>query len=131
MKNVFLFSTLFILCSCSEILETAIDNAIPEPATLTISIKNNTQFNMEDPQIIMDGYTFYYQDIDPGYHSEGHSSPYAYSEAFIRVKINGKLFVYSPLVYDQNSIVTEGSYSYHVDILDYDQRKFSIKRIDD
>ncbi len=127
----FLLLTLITFYSCSDIFERIIDNAIPEPETLQISIKNTTQYTFENSQIVIDGYTYYFQDIPPNYFSGSHVFAYAYSDAFIRVKINGNLFIYSPLVNDESTKVTKGTYTFEVSILNYEQGKLAVHRIDD
>lgn len=115
-----------MVLSCSEVTDNLIENTIPEPKTLEIGIKNDTNHRFTRTEIISDNSTFVYQIIEPGEFSNFHEMAYIYSEAEIRIQTADAYFSFIPSHYLEDTKVTKGLYYFEVNI--YNNQTVSIIR---
>jgi hypothetical protein len=114
-KGIILIIMLMVL-SCSEVTENLIDNAFPDPPTLDVGIKNNTNYRFTRTEIISDTRTFVYQIVEPGEFSNFLEMASIYSEAEIRIQTENAYFSFTPSHYIEDTKVTKGWYYFEVNI---------------
>lgn len=115
-KGIILLGILLFF-SCTEVTENIIENAIPEPSKLEVGIKNNSSYRFNRTEIISNNSTIVYQIIEPGQFSDFLEMGYIYSEAEIRIQTENGYFSFSPLLYIEDTKVTNGLYYFEVNIL--------------
>ncbi|MCB0461984.1 MAG: hypothetical protein KDC81_04710 [Flavobacteriaceae bacterium] len=117
MKKPILLLVVLLFCSCSDIIENAIENAIPEPETLEIGIKNNSSVVFNRIEITTkSGLRHVFQVTDPTAFSEFQVSDFSYSEAEIIIMTEHKNYAFSPLFYDESTKENKGRFYYDISI---------------
>lgn len=117
MKQPILFLCFLLFCSCSEIIDNVIENAIPEPDTLEIGIKNSTNYVFNRVEITTkSGFIHVFQVTDPGYYSNFQVSDYAYDEVQIVIFTDVKNYAFTPIYFSEDTKVSKGIYYYDISI---------------
>lgn len=116
MKYIVLLISLITLLSCSRATEIIIDQALPEPKTLDIGIKNNTNTKFLRTEIVTSNGKLVFQQIEPNSYSNFYEISAIYSEVEITVKTANGYYSFSPSSYDEDTKVTQGTYYFEVSI---------------
>lgn len=114
--NGFLLVIALLLFSCNEVTDNLLDEVIPEPDTLEVGIKNNTNYRFNRTEIISNNNTFVYQVIEPDAISNFIEMAFIYSEVELKIQTDDGYFSFSPSHYLEDTKVTKGLYYFEVNI---------------
>ncbi|TYA52181.1 hypothetical protein [Formosa maritima] len=114
--NGLLLIITLLFFSCSDVTENIIENAIPDPETLEVGIKNNTNYRFTRTEIITNNSTYVYQIVEQESYSEFFEMAYIYSEVEIKIQTNNGYFSFTPSHYIEDTKVTKGLYYFEVNI---------------
>jgi len=112
----FLLIITLLFFSCSDVTENIIENAIPDPETLEVGIKNNTNYRFIRTEIITNNNTYVYQVIEPDAISNFIEMAFIYSEVELKIQTDDGYFSFSPSHYLEDTKVTKGLYYFEVNI---------------
>ncbi|TYB78710.1 hypothetical protein [Bizionia myxarmorum] len=116
MRNSLLLFMLLSILSCSRATDALINEAFPPPQNLEIAIKNNTNTKLLRTEIITANGSLVFQQIEPESYSGFYEVSAVYSEVEITVQTANGFYAYSPVRYDENTLVTKGRYYFEVSL---------------
>jgi len=129
MKKLSLLLVSIVLFSCSEVIDQAVDNAIPDPETLQIAVKNNSSETFTRIEVrTRSGYTHVFQQTQAGMYSGFQESNVSYSKTEVVIQTESGYYSFSPLSYNEETKVIKGRYYYDISILNNDTLSVIRKR---
>jgi len=114
--SVLLITILFF--SCSEVIDQAVDNAIPDPETLQIAVKNSTSQNFTRVEVkTRSGYRHIFQQTGPDQYTGFQESNVSYDKTEVIIQTETSYYSFTPSNYNEETKATKGRYYYDISIL--------------
>ena len=112
-KLLFTFAgILFLMLSCTKSTEEE-TNVVLDPI-VEIRLKNTSSFAYADVKTEIGVEAYSYGNLIAGEASAYHTFDYAYSYAFIELKINGEIFTIQPIDFIGETKLNAGKYTYEI-----------------
>lgn len=115
-KYLLLLISLVSIFSCSRTRDILINETLPEPETLEITIKNNSNITFLRTEVIASNTHLVFQQIEPNNYSGFYEVPAVYSEIEITIQTSTGYYSFTPNNYEENTLVTEGRFYFEVSI---------------
>lgn len=109
MKNITYLFVLFMCFGCSD------DDT---SNVLQIRVTNVSQFNYQNIIVNTSGGEQNFGDIDAGQTSLYKTFDFAYRFAYVELQIDDETFIFQPIDYIDENLLTSGNYTYEISLID-------------
>lgn len=117
-------------CEKDKVLDCTEHDVAPcneDPTKVNLRIRNVSDYNFCNVSLNPSPYNVNYGIIKEGETTCYRPFDFAYSYGYVELHINGELFVFQPIDFFGEVPLNTGSYTYSIDVIDYDKRRLSIE----